>query len=292
MKHLDLHPGNPDFYWFDEELQKPMNALWINTSNDSRLDIFKYNHAEHIQDDINAVKISDGINGFEISDYHTSIDNIPTRDSKLAFSNNKKNILFAGCSMTYGSGLEVGERWVDIVFDKINYLNEYSGLFNLAQPGDSMQTQVGYIFEYCAKYGIPDMIMFNVPDFWRLKIDNFVYKIYADSHSEYNQDALAKLLVNLNAHYYGLLENFCKINGIKLISFSWDSVSNNALKKYKSFNYIDNHIFEKLIFKHRDSGPYSLSARDNLHPGVSMHKAWAEIIYEVYKYENSNRNLF
>jgi hypothetical protein len=274
-----LHPGDSKFYWIDKLSGKQMSALWVNTSDDSRLDNFSYLDAEHIQDDTFASKLLNSVNGFAICEAYDSLEKIPTRDDVLTKDHgNKKHALFAGCSMTYGSGLNVGERWVDHVYNEINKDNEYSGLFNLAQAGDSIQNQIGYIFKYCAEYGIPDVIFFHPTDFWRIKLDGYGYKIYAGDHSEYSQDSVANMVINIGKHYYEILDNFCKANNISLVSISWDRVTNNHLSGIDSFVYINNDSFQELCFTYASGKDFEITARDGLHPGTLAHKAWAQIV--------------
>lgn len=277
------HPGDSKFHWVDETTGEKRSALWVNTSNDNRLDNFSYNVAEHIQGDIFSYDLLSSMYGFRMVGTEDSVDKLNLRDDSFTSEHgDKKHALFAGCSMTWGTGLEKGERWVDLVYNNINKNNEYSGLFNIGQEGDGLQNQVGYIFDYCTKYGVPDIIFFNVPDFWRLIIKDGVYRVYAGEYSEYVQDSVANLVISIGKHYYTLLDNFCKINSIKLISICWDDVTRNVLKYFESFIDISKDELNKLIFKYDDRSKFSMVARDNLHPGTATHKSWAEIVFDKY----------
>lgn len=277
------HPGDSRFHWLDEQTGEQRSALWVNTSDDSRLDKFSYEVSEHIQDDIYSYSLLKSMYGFKMCESYDSIDDMPLRDDAFSSEHIGKHVLFAGCSMTWGTGLDKGERWIDMVYNHINSLNSHSGLFNVAQEGDGIQNQVGYIIEYCSKYGNPDTIFFNVPDFWRLLIKDKVFRVYSGEYSEYSQDAVANVVLSIGRHCYKMLEDFCKINNINLISISWDGVTNNVLKDFKTFIHIEKNYLERLIFKYDDRSEASMSARDGLHPGVATHKAWTEIVLDKLK---------
>ena len=103
------------------------SSLWTKTSDNTRLSNFKHVPVEKILDNLNAAELISGMNGFRMCEHFSDISDLPTRDDKLIrLNNNSKNILFAGCSMTSGTGLEVGERWVDIVYSHINKNKTYS----------------------------------------------------------------------------------------------------------------------------------------------------------------------
>lgn len=278
------HPGDSRFHWVDEVTGEKMSALWVKTSDDSRLSDFKYKVSEHIQGDIYSKRLVESIDGFKMLDTVTQIEDLDLRDDAFTSDHSGKyHVLFAGCSITWGTGLEKGERWIDLAYKEINNNKECSGLFNVAQEGDGIQSQVGHIVEYVSKYGKPDLIMFNIPDFWRLIVDDGVYRVYSGEHSNYSSDSLAKMLISTGKHYYKMLQDFCVANEIKLISFSWDTVTNNILKDFSDFIYIDKDYLDRLTFKYDDGGEYSMQARDGLHPGTAANKSWSEIVINNYR---------
>jgi hypothetical protein len=257
------------------------SSLWTRTSENTRLSSFKYKSAEKILDNLYASELLHGMSGFKMCDHYENISDLPTRDAKLIkITSSRKNILFAGCSITSGTGLEVGERWIDHVYSKINNFKEYSGLFNIGQEGGSIQSQVDYIFKYCEEFGIPDIILFNIPDFWRMTIDNSTYKIYASDESEYSEDAVGKLACSIGKQAYSMLESFCKVNNIILLSISWDQMTNKLLKDKQTFVAIADSDLHKAMFKYDDGGPYAILARDGIHPGTAKHIAWSEIVLD------------
>jgi hypothetical protein len=257
------------------------SSLWTRTSDNTRLSNFKYIAAEKILDNLNASELMHGMNGFRMCEHFSNLEDLPTRDDHLIkLNDNKKNVIFAGCSMTSGTGLEVGERWVDKVYLDLNKDKEYSGLFNLGQEGGGMQSQIRYIFKYCQEYGIPDLIIFNIPDFWRMTIDDNTYKVYSSSPSNYSQDAVGKLVCSAGKQLYESLEIFCDLNKINLLSFSWDRVTNSILKDFKTFMPIDEKDIQKEIFNYDDGGKYAILARDDIHPGTATHMAWSKKILD------------
>lgn len=257
--------------------------LWGRTSEYVPSKNFSYNAVEEIVTDVFSKELLHGVTGFRMVTNHSSIDNLPIKDSRFVkLNDDKTNILFAGCSITWGNGLKIGERWIDHVYADINKDNSCSGLFNVSQEGESIQSQVGYILEYCLKYGIPDIIFFNVPDFWRIPIDDAVYKVYSSKDDQYSIDSLGRFVSSNGYNSYKSLELFCKINKIKLVSISWDKVTNETLKDFDTFIYIDKDYMDQLTFMYDDGKGFSLISRDNLHPGRAPHKAWAKIILDKF----------
>lgn len=80
------------------------------------------------------------------------------------------DILFAGCSLTFGIGLPIDLTWTRMVsdhFDKPHY--------NLSIPGGSVTSIVSNIFEYFRIFENPKVLLCLFPDFYR----PFVTKNYS-----------------------------------------------------------------------------------------------------------------
>lgn len=269
-----------DFQTIDEHGNE-IDALWLNIGNDQRVKSLKLEVVDKITDTIHEKIILEQTRGFEMKAIFDDIDSVPEFRSDIFTTEhgNKRHMLTAGCSITFGLGLLDDERWQNLVYDKINTDNSFSGLFCLAQDGDSLQNQMAYILDYCSKYSMPELILFNIPDFWRIPINDHTYKVYAGDRDNQSSDLLANFVISHNVKLYSMLEKFCKINNINLVSFSWHDATSRALKNFDTFIYIDNNKIVEKMYPYRDL-PFALMARDAVHPGTARHKAWADIVLD------------
>jgi hypothetical protein len=90
-----------------------------------------------------------------------------------------------------------------------------------------------------------------------------------------------------------MLYQYCNINNIKLITFSWFTVEDKTTtdfeeSKIKSFNTFYNFSLEDLMkfvknFSEKNSNMLNLlHAMDNVHMGIAYHEYWSNFIYEKY----------
>ncbi len=170
----------------------------------------------------------------------------------------KTHILFNGCSITAGIGVNIEDTWAYNVYSDFK---NTSGFFNISLPGGSIIEIIINTIKYVESYGVPNYIFILLPPIHRESryikkdfINNFIYN-----------------------NYY-ILENYCKKNNITLLSTSWaDKKNYQMLEQFKTFRSPD---FDKIEY-YGDS----LHGDDNHHPGKSIHQFW----YNQFKdrYENS-----
>jgi len=80
----------------------------------------------------------------------------------------KTNILFAGCSITVGCGVnDIKKSWSYKLYNKMNKDNECSGYFNIGCSGFSSIEIMINVLKYIAKYGCPDFIFILFPNWGR-----------------------------------------------------------------------------------------------------------------------------
>ena len=83
-----------------------------------------------------------------------------------------KHVLFTGCSVTQGVGLELEEVWAHKLYTKISENEKVSGYYNLGVPASGIFFIVSNLFKYFNSYGTinprankfyqkPDKIKFN-----------------------------------------------------------------------------------------------------------------------------------
>lgn len=199
-------------------------------------------------------------------------------------NHNKKNILTAGCSHSFGYGLPEELRWQSFLKNNLNDNN--LDFFDLSAPGASIRLIVRNIISFIRNYGKPDYIFVVFPDFARDFMynehkNNFqnvnvnsefltkknekpnIFNNYSKLFNEY--DALMKCIEQIWA-----LEEICYFAGIKLFWSTWslstEQVFNNS--KFKFFFSHANDYFKvskKLI--NINNFEYWDVANDNRHFG-------------------------
>lgn len=233
----------------------------------------------------------------------------------------KLNIVFSGCSITAGDGLEYNEIWPHKVVEKISNQTKKVSYSNLGISGGSVSEIINQVFKYFYNYGNPDVIFLLLPGYGR----DFKYV---------NQDAAWDGVKTLDFISYFYLHQYCKFANIKLITSTWfinkhlvdkeilpSSMLTSELYKSvkeKHLNWADqihdtflgkinfmHEIFEKFdsyyIYKEEDlvkmvyefdkkqkNNKKSFVASDGGHPGTSFHDFWAQFMYEKYLELNKN----
>lgn len=170
-------------------------------------------------------------------------------------SNFKKNIdiLYSGCSLTFGTGLPQEAIWGEMLSESLNLECN-----NISYQGGSIINIVNNIFNYINKYGDPKIIACCFPALDRIRW--FDDGIITEAHSNVMQfrdhsdltwvkgDKYIKLpssagsvLHGNAARYFSIfaiksLENYCNDNGIYFRWTSW--VNENVLDKLNFNNFI------------------------------------------------------
>lgn len=219
--------------------------------------------------------------GFRSDEFHTSHDG--------------SHILFSGCSATFGMGLFEEELWSSRLIRKISASGEkVSGTFNLAKPGTGVFEIVSNIFRYCGEYGNPDSIFVQLPNLTRFyAFDRKSEKVrHADlPHTKDLKDPVLesgfKRQIEINAYQYlMMLETFCKINGINLFVFSWQSESYfSANPDLDSFNILSATRLADHVNNYMRDNPddeFAMTARDNMHHGNAHHSYWSDLAFNIY----------
>lgn len=170
------------------------------------------------------------------------------------------DIIGAGCSFTFGSGVPENGRWTNILSKKIN-----NSIVNLASPGYSIPKICNVIINYSTKYKMPKKIFCLFPGFFRTMliqdsdfyvsvrtysleragsfeiktitpsikfsaIDNLILYENSKKNSHLNKKNMEDVL---SPHQYildcvdaiSMLESFCLFNNIELIWTTWESAT-------------------------------------------------------------------
>ena len=78
---------------------------------------------------------------------------------------NSPDIIFSGCSFTYGIGLKKESLWTDILAKQINM-----SYINLALPGKSVSSIINNLYSYFREYGHPKKVFCLFPNFNRFEL--------------------------------------------------------------------------------------------------------------------------
>jgi hypothetical protein len=201
------------------------------------------------------------------------------------------HILFAGCSNTFGDGLEEHEIWAKRLYDKIHHKENTSGFFNIGAPGLGILAIVFNIYKYIESFGKPNVIFINFPVSRRfLSFDTTIQKhIYVNIHEpEEISEELWHTIPLIEYQYIFMLERYCKSNNINLIYGTWAPRSN--FNHYQDLNCYVNILDDDMVAKYVIENPddeYAMNARDGNHYGNGYHTVWAEIMYNRYMEKSS-----
>lgn len=148
----------------------------------------------------------------------------------------KPKILFSGCSITYGSGLNINDTWAKKVYDELSVKYDLGPYINIARSGNSVFGIIADIFKYINEYGKPDVVALSFPSIfrgYRIEQNKDGYSLY-NSHLplyfNYSLEELKPIIDGLIAYvvdYIMMLDIFCRSNDIALKMFVWDGTFKN-----------------------------------------------------------------
>lgn len=211
------------------------------------------------------------------------------------------NILFSGCSWTFGEGLPIEYTWADILSKKIAAFEKNVEYFNVGFMGASIDLIIKNVFSFIVKYGSPNYIFICFPDMSRKVIydkEELKYiKTFAHPHFIKNKVSDASYKYNTsydeeNNFYYNtllihMLEQICQDLNIKLIFTTWFWPELELYKKinFKNFYYLNlSNLYGKDV---EHENPYFGIARDGMHPGYLWNATISNKFFNRLKDDNS-----
>lgn len=267
-----MRPNVSDFYNADQDILNALN---------------KFRATKNIY------FISDPINNQRKEDIKkTGIDYVLNSENfrceEFINDHEKKHVLFAGCSNTFGEGIEYEKTWAYRLYKDINSKELLSGYFNLGVPGASIFEILVNVNRYIRKYSMPNVIFLLFPEIER-DIRYFVKPEIA--------------LTSIVAELYNQLELLCIKSGTTLISSSWlnmdeESISKKYIKKYNEYidvktkdgRYLDVGFYDFLT----TVDPYNeLRLLENYTKTFKVLNE-SDIDHNIYEYylQNKDRNVF
>lgn len=178
-----------------------------------------------------------------------------------------RDIVFAGCSFTWGCGVVFDGIWGNILSESLNAKS-----YNLGWSGKSTQFIVRNTIAFCKKYGNPKVIFCLFPDFTRIEVKSDAshmvgkntppgmvgrheYSILQNGTTPIKDIKYSKaphlaedmipleFLFSINLDYIHMLELYCELNNIKLFWGTWDKWQDEYLyKNIKSTNF-KNYVY-------------------------------------------------
>ena len=182
-----------------------------------------------------------------------------------------RDIVFAGCSNTWGVGVVLDGIWGNILSKSLNTKS-----YNLGISGKSTQFIVRNTIAFCKEYGNPNVIFCLFPEFTRIQmkseasfmIGKDIFSNRAGRH-EYSilpnrknptkdtkyskaphlaEDMIpSEFLFSINLDYIHMLELYCELNNIELFWGTWDGWQDGYLHKN-----IDSMDFKNYVYLEQD----------------------------------------
>lgn len=222
-----------------------------------------------------------------------SFNNFGHRSEDFKTVKNNLNILFSGCSLTFGESLPYKQNWSGKLYKLIQDKYYVDNYYNLSFLGGSTELIIFNIFMYCKTFGNPDVIFLLLPDSSRKIILN--NKRY-DNYMNPNENEDDRTLMLLKSYFYiKMLEQYCFSNNIKLV---WSCWFEKDIKDFYSSCYFDNFVkidnYKVLYNAKNDSEKNNIFyniGRDNVHPGLQYSDGMARIFYEEFLERWDNEDI-
>lgn len=218
-----------------------------------------------------------------------------------------RDLVFAGCSYTWGEGVLLDGIWGNILSKSLNAKS-----YNLGWSGKSTQFIVRNTIAFCKEYGNPKVIFCLFPDFARIqmkseitfmrgkkfledKVGRIEYSIMPNNGMSLVKDIKyskaphlaediipSEFLFSINLDYIHMLESYCELNNIKLFWGTWDRWQDLYLH-----TNIDSMDFKNYVYLEQNKWSFGLSGmyRDNFYdndPTYNTHKECHEEYREKY----------
>jgi len=227
--------------------------------------------------------------------------------------NRKFHILFAGCSESEGIASPLDEVWTKMLHSSLAEKHDIDGFYSIARSGYGWQKIITNFMIYVEKYGFPTHLFVLLPNLGRVFQWNedicswqYVQRIPFRATIPKEEETLFAKNTSPEEHKqffidfsvsWKLFEKFCKANGVRLLTSTWDELEGENIKAMNSSNYLESFFyipesrdFESFIIEQRPNGkmlPGDLTRRDG-HSGKLKHLWWLSKFEEEIK----RRNLF
>lgn len=267
---MSANPNHPAFFkgvgnYIDDAIVNGSNYIYQFSDQELRYLFFN-----DLQSPIRSNSVSNRPGTWEQNGVTYEVNNYGFRNEHFT---EKKPLIIAGCSHTYGIGMHIEFTWGDLLSKKLNM--EY---VNLGFPGASTSLIVKNIFAYIKKFGNPEMIVCNFPNMERIELPinrdiliaentkNFMDKKEMPTLGEFYLDVdypdegprplfskkphKIKDIIPMDIPYWlsmqsiNMLEQYCEMANIKLFWSTWEFRTYQSIEKMHN---IDNSYFKNKL---------------------------------------------
>jgi hypothetical protein len=186
-----------------------------------------------------------------------------------------RDIVFAGCSQTWGEGVLYDAIWGNILSKLLEKKS-----YNIGLGGKSVQFIVQNAIAFCKEYGNPKALFCLFPEFTRIEMKSDTRFMIGnntpiDRHGKITYSLIpsqpdpnkrikyskiphlaediipSEFIFSVNLDYINMLEIYCELNGIKLFWGTWDKFQDEYLNKnihsmgFKNYVYLEEDKWEK-----------------------------------------------
>lgn len=227
------------------------------------------------------------------------------------------NILYSGCSWTFGMGLPEKYTWTSMLSEQIKNLKsndvEY---FNIGYRAFPIYLIIKNVMAFIRTYGKPTYLFIVFPDSGRdfifnkytnsySNVDPRYFEYISDFYSEYTNNYQYETNILKYSDMIKMLEDYCNTNNIKFLWTTWYYPDYEIYKKvgfdnlcptdinflqadpgfYRAYN--KNNFDRDYPYENKNKLPYWSVARDLVHPGT----AWTNHIVKEFLLEIEKRSL-
>jgi hypothetical protein len=287
----------------NDVFSKEFDITWAFDDRYNKNKTITMNVVENLQDP----SLDDGSVVYEYNnEWFRSDDFSANRDSKF-------HVLFAGCSESEGIASPLDEVWTKMLHSNLATKNDVGEFYSIARSGFGWQKVITNFMIYVEKYGFPTHFFVLLPNLgrvfqWNENIRSWQYVQRVPFRATIPKEEETLFMKNTSPEEHKqffidfsvswkLFENFCKTNGVKLLTSTWDELEGDNINNMNSNDYLKSffHIpeagdLESFIIEQRPNGkmlPGDLTRRDG-HSGRLKHLWWLSKFEE----EIERRGLF
>jgi hypothetical protein len=226
-----------------------------------------------------------GNNNLLTSNFLSGIESLNDQSHKV---NGGIDILFSGCSITMGAGLnQLSDSWSYLLYKNIKKDLPVNGYKNISMGGSSVIDIVINVIKYIYSYEAPKYIFLLLPNFGR-DMNKFCGNAEISNKMTYN--------------IYHIFEQICKDKNIKAYAYTWsdgvfgvtdwmpsmDEYHSKEIKKifleFDSFYQINKKDFANNVFSYTNNNKDSqgMIGTDDSHPGPAIHFGYYKEMERIY----------
>ena len=207
-------------------------------------------------------------------DYNLNSDNF--RSDEFIKKHKEKHILFAGCSNTFGEGIEYEKTWAYRLYKEISKEEELSGYFNLGASGASIFETLVNVQRYIRKYSMPDVIFLLFPEIER------DIRYFAKPEIS---------LTTIISELYKEFEYLCKKSNTLLFSTSWLNMDEEEMAKYYIKEYSSYVDYKTRDNKYAEGGGHDFLKEINPYYELATLQNYSSTFKVLYK-EDFRENIY